>query len=172
MKDIVRLIKDYIKTFEKDYPKEILKFTYNEAYIEELLNSLSNLDSKTFVNLFLKPEEKLEISLAKTYILFAILYALTLGKLGQIFDNYYEKMINDEILLAEAFIQFELKEKLENLRQITFSQAMLLGIIVAYGANLKEWVENFKRICNEDLLKTIHRLSNILLNFLIKGEII
>ncbi|MEZ0344297.1 MAG: hypothetical protein ABWJ99_05805 [Caldimicrobium sp.] len=81
-------------------------------------------------------------------------------------------MINDEILLAEAFIQFELKEKLENLRQITFSQAMLLGIIVAYGANLKEWVENFKRICNEDLLKTIHRLSNILLNFLIKGEII
>lgn len=165
--NVLTSIKNYMKmrNFEKYCSKEVSEFIYDEKLIKEIFNSLCNPDSNAFVKLFSESNEKLELRLAKIYILLAILDGLIVGQLAKDLDEYYDNIIKDDVKLADAFIQFELKQLVENIRIISFCIGFLTGVDISFGVNPDEWVQNFSKSCNENFLKMIHQTSSKILKF-------
>ncbi len=166
-------VKDYMKmkNFEKYSSKEILEFIYTEKLIEEVFDSLCNPDSTAFVKLFLDSDEKEELKLAKIYILLAILDGFIIGQLEKEFNGYCDNLIKDDIKLADAFIQFEFKKLIEEIRAISFCIGFLRGVVNSFGVNPDEWVQNFNKSRNENLLKMIHQTSNKILVYSLNSSL-
>lgn len=163
--DVLTSVKDYMKmkNFEKYSSKEKLGLIYSENLIEEIFNSLCDSDSSAFVKIFLDSDEESELRLAKIYILLAILDGFIIGQLAKELNEYCKNIMKDDIKLADAFIQFELKQLVEDISIINFCIGFLTGVVNSFGVSPDEWVKNFNKSCNENLLKMIHQTSNAIL---------